>query len=325
LCAGIAASAERLRNAAYLQPGRPGMASADTLQYTAAAARIACHLTSVVMRHVLDGQADAVPAAGSAIRASGAWQQVADTWRSFRTDTPHAHAQPVSDASDLITRLGRLAFDDPAWIPAHGARLPHRDPQQIRNVLAGVHQTADALARMAATDLTTLAEAVTAGHLYAITEASSSSGPAHPRYGKAGGRDSERLRDAYLGAITATSDLASRMDHIAMTRGCRTIALARARLAAPVRQDITWPGHLIAEPPDRRADDTTPEPAADPRDSGRLEQQLKVMGIRDPSLLLRAHTIDRAAQDVLRQAAARASGRDPRKRPGRPHGTELSR
>jgi hypothetical protein len=62
----------------------------------------------------------------------------------------------MTEIGDLVLRLGRLAFDDPAWTPARGTQARLRDPAWptwAGALVPVIHQTADALAQMAAGDL----------------------------------------------------------------------------------------------------------------------------------------------------------------------------
>jgi hypothetical protein len=55
----------------------------------------------------------------------------------------------MTDASDLMLRLGRLIWDDPGWTPARSQRAQPRplaalapEPGTIKLLLAAVHQSA---------------------------------------------------------------------------------------------------------------------------------------------------------------------------------------
>ena len=54
--------------------------------------------------------------------------------------------QAMTDASDLVLRMGRLVWDDPHWTPARSRRAPQRDPAALApgtgavvTVVAAVH------------------------------------------------------------------------------------------------------------------------------------------------------------------------------------------
>lgn len=302
LCAGIETSAERLRNLTIRQAAT-GTVSGDAWHYTATAARIASHLASTITNNIPDDTGRMTAAAVSAVHASAAWQQVAAVWTQFRTDTFPAVTPAMTDVGDLITRLGRLTFDDPTWTPARGTRLPLRGPGQARAVLGAVHQAADALSRMADADLAAVADACASGRIYTHAP-----GTPAGRYAKADGQDTMSLYDAYLAAAQTAGNLTSRMDQIAVSRTTPSITLTRARAAAPARAGVAWPSNLTSIPAEESDDTATPVPTRGEDvpvvlpPAARLERRVQHMGIQDPGLLLEAHAIDRAAEALLRQA-----------------------
>src|ERR1035441_3978930 len=82
----------------------------------------------------------------------------------------------ISDVSDLVVRTGRLAFADPEWLPDRVRSSSLRDPADLAPdaahataIASAVHQAADALARMADSDLQAVGSAVDAERLYVRT------------------------------------------------------------------------------------------------------------------------------------------------------------
>jgi hypothetical protein len=309
LCAGILGSTERLRHTAWRSvAGEPPDGGADAWHYTASAARIACHLASVILRSTPDEHTGALTvAAATAARASAIWRDVSTAWTRFRTDTLPATTAVMTDASDLILRLGRLAYADPGWTPASGTSVSPRHPERARAVLAVVHHTADTLTRIAAGDLAAIADTVNAGRLYALNDAASRA--ATGRYVKIGGQDAEILHEAYLTAFDASSRLAGHLDQIAISRATPSLTLTKMRAAALIPRDVIWHHHH------------EPELVA-PTPLDRFQAQMRQLGICDPGLLEQARQLDRAAEARLRRAAldAALSTRAPRQ-PDHRHGT----
>lgn len=302
---GIVISAERLRQAVWRSTaGVLPDGGGDALQYTATAARIACHLAGVVLRHTPDEHAGSLTvAAATAGRASSLWRHVSAAWAGFRTATLPETTTAMTDASDLIIRLGRLAYGDPRWTPAVSTdRSPHR-PDQARTVLAVVHHTADTLTRLAAGDLTAIATTVSAGQLYALNHDERQPG----RYVKIGGQDAEILHRAYLDAFDATSRLTGHLDQIALTRTTPSIMLTKMRAAAPIPRDVTWHHHHIPGP----------EPDV-PASHGYFQAQIGQMGIYDPAILEQARQLDAATEARRHQIELESDvRRHPARRPGR--------
>jgi hypothetical protein len=80
-----------------------------------------------------------------------------------------------SPIGDLVLRIGRLAYANPAWTPASGDSLP-RTPADLasaaadlRVVLTAIHHATDTLTRIAATDRRCVRRAAADGRLYIPT------------------------------------------------------------------------------------------------------------------------------------------------------------
>jgi hypothetical protein len=338
LYAGIGTSAERLRHLASGLPDTvrwPGAVNGDAWAYTATAAAIACDISKLAVRHLTrtDGQEPpALPgevllsAADAAARACNAWKLAAAEWKTFRTDGPGIPTAAMTEIGDLVLRLGRLTFDDPAWTPGRGTQAPLRDltqPARADTLVPVIHQTADALAHMAAGDLAAMIAASHAGRLYARTRSLPAAGTVRKRFTKISPAQAVPLRDAYELAISATGTLARHLDAIAVTRSAPAVILARARAIAPVTCDLIQPGHQDAAHPAGRpritGQTTRPQSGIPSGPAPRLMQsRLSRVGVNDPGLLMRAAAIDRAAAAVTREALGAISP----DRQGR-HGTDL--
>ena len=52
-------------------------------------------------------------------------------WDAMITESRMLPTQAMTDASDLVLRMGRLVWDDPHWAPARSRRAPLRDPAAL--------------------------------------------------------------------------------------------------------------------------------------------------------------------------------------------------
>ena len=189
LCDGITVSASRLRAAVHRGQDRarwsPDVTS-GAWQWMAQAAAITSHLSELALRSLAEraGQHPALPVTparlhGAADAMTGmrtAWQQVDLMWNTLITERRLLSTPAMSEASDLLLRMGRLVWDNPQWTPARACRGPRRDPAALAPgpdaftaVLAAAHQAADALARVAITDTDTVQAAAQAGRLFVPT------------------------------------------------------------------------------------------------------------------------------------------------------------
>jgi len=165
LLEGISTSAQRLRN---MDP----RGTITTWRYLATAAAITCQvanrITSVMAYRYRElGEKDLAASLLEAARRTRLigmrWQAIARNWRSLtgmRSDP--ATAPAAIDAGDLLIRLGRLVYADPAWMPGprwttrvvppeqltssteHAARIVLAVLQSIEacNVMAAAHRAA---------------------------------------------------------------------------------------------------------------------------------------------------------------------------------------
>jgi hypothetical protein len=105
-----------------------------------------------------------------------AWQQVDQAWDLLSTESKLLQTPAMTEATDLVLRMGRLVWDNPRWTPARSDRAPQRIPAALApgattftSVLAAAHQAIDALARVAVTDIQAMEAADRAGRLYVPT------------------------------------------------------------------------------------------------------------------------------------------------------------
>lgn len=328
LCDGIAVSAARLR---AMMRGTPERASWSPLitsggwQWMAQAAAVTSHLSELALRSLADraGQLPAPPATGVQLESAAgalagmrtAWQHVGAMWSTLITETRLLQTPAMTEASDLVLRIGRLVWDNPRWTPARADRGPRRAPAAlapgsaaVSAVLAAAHQAVDALAHVAMTDIATLKAADRAGRLYVSTR--SLSGDDIPRpYVIAPVSRYRAMRDAYRAALDASIEAAQQLDVIALAARAPSMTLALARAAVPVQAH-----RRIRLDPGRLDDPQPASPAffrnsrAYTRKAGSLERAMADRRISDPVILLRATAIDNAARRLIIEAENIKSG-----------------
>jgi hypothetical protein len=169
LYAGIALSAERLRSAAFTSPA-PDNTAGPAWGRNATAAAIVSDIASLAL-HTLAIRATGLSGCpvdpdrltAAAIALDGArktWEQAASMWQIMTTGTQSLANAMTPEISDLVVRMGRVAFANPVWTPAKRHQAPLLAPDilapaisDLVTVLDAVHQAADALAGMARADL----------------------------------------------------------------------------------------------------------------------------------------------------------------------------
>ncbi|WP_165495158.1 hypothetical protein [Actinomadura roseirufa] len=130
---GISVSIDRLKhlNAAD---------SITTWRYLARAAVIICDISTKITRHLahrmteLDEKdhASTFENVIPAIRhTSLKWRSITHRWENFTDHHSPPTSDPSIDASDLILRLGRLAFADPQWTPSPRASYRMKQPSEL--------------------------------------------------------------------------------------------------------------------------------------------------------------------------------------------------
>lgn len=338
LCHGITVSAARLRAAAQGSQERarwsPGVTSGGW-QWTAQASVITSHLSEMALRtaglragQLPDPQVSHAQLSRLADLMAGtraAWSQVDRAWDTMMTESRMLATPAMTDASDLLLRMGRLAWDDPQWTPDRSRRAPSRtpaslipEPHLITTVVAAIHHWADALARIAETEIAAVDAAARAGRLYVPTRSLPEDYDIPRPYARAPDHRCAALRDTYKAAHHASLQAALELDRVAVAAGATSAPLALARSAAPSRADRPASrdqrGSQTVEPtsakvPFSRSRASSGEP-------GPLETALRNRQVSDPILILRAAVIDNAAHQLL----ADAEDGPPRSSPARPTG-----
>ena len=241
-----------------------------------------------------------------------AWHQVDRMWDVMITESRMLPTQAMTDASDLVLRMGRLVWDDPHWTPAHSRRAPLRNPAAlapgtgaVATVVAAVHQSVDALARLAKADMDAVEAADQAGRLYVPTRSLPEDYDVPRPFATAPVSRCQVLHEAYRVALDASVQAARALDELSVTAGTpsKALALARAAASAQSRRPGSQPrpddgipgGPQPADIPFTHSRASTGRP-------GPVEQAIRERHISDPVMLLRAAAIDNAARQLIAQA-----------------------
>jgi hypothetical protein len=323
LCDGITVSACRLRAAVRGSKERAGWSPIVTSggwQWMAQAAAVTSHLSELALRSlaVRAGQLTGLPvtaaqldkAADGMVGMRAAWQRVDRAWDAVITESRLLQSPAMTEASDLVLRMGRLVWRNPQWTPARSDRAPQRTPATlargpaaVTSVVAAAHQAVDALVRVAMTDIEAVRAADHAGRLYVPTW-SLPEGENVPRpFAPAPMVRFRALHDAYQAACDASVAAVHLLDELTVATRAPSMPLALARAAVSVQT------HRRIRLANVGTDDALPDKAAPFMNSrgstgraGPLEQAMVDCRVSDPVLLLRASAIDNAARQLIIQA-----------------------
>jgi hypothetical protein len=323
LCDGITVSASRLRAAIWGSKERASWSPIVTSggwQWMAQAAAVTSHLGEHALRSlaIRAGQLAGLPVAATQLddAADGlagmrtAWQRVDRAWDAIITESRLLQSPAMTEASDLVLRMGRLVWDNPHWTPARCDRAPQRTPAAlaagsaaITSVVAAAHQAVDALTRVAITDTEAVDAADRAGRLYVPTRSLPEDENVPRPFAIAPAARYRVLHDAYRAALDASMQAAHLLDKLTVVMRGPSMPLALARVAASfqshrrIRIDNDNLTHALPA-------DTTPFMAShgSAGQAGPLEQVMIERRVSDPALLLRASAIDNAACRLLMQA-----------------------
>jgi len=318
LCQGIIASAARLQAAAITAAGRPAWsptATAGAWRWDAAAGAVASHLSELVLRAAAARAAElGLPGADEAAAAADAMAAAVPRWHflgiklgQVTTEIRFLASPEVTEASDLLVRLGRLSHASPAWTPAIRDRGPLRspaamapDPDAVTGLLAAVHHAACALEVTAIADRAAVRAAFGAGRLHVPTRSMPERLDIPRPYAPAPAGRAEDIDGVYATCAAAAGQAVQALDRAAAAAGAPSEFLAAARAAASaraaVRPSLGMPAGRVRP--------------------GAAERDLRVRGITDLDLLLRAVAIDASAQVLNAEAGHSRPPRPPR--PARP-------
>ena len=325
LCDEITISASRLRGAMRDNKDRarwsPSLTSGGW-QWMAQAAAVTSHLSELALRALATrtGQLPGHPASEAQLRdvadlmvgMRAAWHQVDRMWDVMITESRMLPTQAMTDASDLVLRMGRLVWDDPHWTPAHSRRAPLRNPaalapgtDAVTTVIAAVHQSVDALARLAKADMDAVGAAGRAGRLYVPTRSLPEEYDVPRPFATAPVSRCQVLHEAYRVALDASVQAARALDELSIAAAAPSKALALARAAAPAqssrRGSQPRPDDGIPGDPPLSGTPFTHSRAATGR-PGPVEEAITARRVSDPVILLRAAAIDNAARQLIIQA-----------------------
>jgi hypothetical protein len=313
LCAGVAATAERLRHLAHAAAARrhPPEATASTSwQRTAQGAAITAHCGELLLHRLTepavqgDGTLTALlrQAAGAASQARAAWRAAAHAWDSVTTGTGAGVTPAAAAIGDLVLWAGRLTYHNPAWTPARGQAGPVRSavglagtPGTLADVLTALHEISDVCARIAAADRESVRAAAAAGALYVPTRLLAERCDVPYRYTPLLPDFTDALLATYDATIQAATRAATALDSVMRIVNPQRSTLATLRAGAQLGTPHL--PYTPAVPVVRQAAQPAP---------GRVEQALRSYGISEPALLARATSLDGTTQDLINAARATA-------------------
>jgi hypothetical protein len=312
LCHGITVSASRLRAAVRGSADRarwsPGVTSGGW-QWMAQAAKVTSHLSELALQSL----ATSVPQLGDVLRGGAdamagmraGWKLVDQMWHAVVTETRLLPTPAMTEASDLILRMGRLVWDNPRWTPAHAGGAARMNPAllapdvaTVTAVVSAAHHAIDALALVAVADMDAVDAAERAGRLYVPTRSLPDDYDVPRAFATAPVDRCQALREAYHAAIRASQQAAQALDSLAIAAGTpsKTLALARAATPTQSRRRGHRTRHEDGNPRDTRcADAAVGRP-------GPVEQAVRDLRVSDPVVLLRAAAIDKAARNLITEA-----------------------
>jgi hypothetical protein len=306
LCAGMAATAERLRHLAYLPTTRAGSPRMGACwQRTAQGAAIAAHCSELILRQLANpgAQLPIPPTARAALQQAAeetsqvwrTWRTIAHHWDTFTTGSGITLSPVAAEVGDLVLWAGRLAYTDPAWTPsrhhASTARTSTGFTAQeglLTEVVAALHQVGDALAHIAATDREHVRSAASDKELWIPTRLLPARADWPYRYVPALPAMTDALLAAYDAAAQAAQRAVIALDDLTPGLNSRPTYIAALRATAQLTgSELLYPQVI---PADRPATQLRP---------GRIEQSLRSRGVSEPTLLARAADIDDATEDLI--------------------------
>ena len=232
--------------------------SASSWLRTAFAAAIIADISSLTL-HSLAMRASRLPdcpvdpgrlamAAVAQAGARNAWEQAAGMWRILQTDTQSQVSAATVETGDLVIRLGRLAFGNPRWTPAHStAPRPSQRrylapvTAELIAVLDAVHQATDAMARMAAADLLAIGALRDVSRLYMPQVVVWATRRAARDYAAAPADRIVLMQDVYRVITGTTRAAAQALGGLVLDAGAPSRPLALARITGLAHADPLQP------------------------------------------------------------------------------------
>jgi len=324
LCAAVITTAERTRAAAWdaASAGPNSTAICSRSWYRVAAASTVtshhCHLLYSALAERTTAEQDRelsdilTRAASRADRAREYWLDSAREFRDIATDIHNYISPAAAEAGDLALWTGKLAYADADWNLSIGPGQPVRPaaglaPQMadVPGVVAAVHEASDALGTLATANLEQARQAVRGRRLLVATRSLPEKYDIPLRY-------SEPPEPYAASLIACCHDTAQNAGRLAESGS--EIA---ARVGSPSRTLVALRAAAREQPESRPSADPGWGARAEEEASniGPVESQLRGLGIEDVRHLWRATAIDRAAEQVVRQATADHASRVPANSP----------
>jgi len=313
LCAAVITTAERVRAAAWdaASVGPTSTALCSISWYRIAAASTVtshhCHLLySVLAERVAAEQNGEISgilarAASQADRAREYWLDSAREFRDIATDIHNYVSPAAAEAADLALWTGKLAHVDADWTLSIGPGQPVRPaadlaPQiaDVPGVAAAVHEASDALGMLATANLEQARQAVRGHRLLVATRSLPEKYDIPLRY-------TEPPEPYAASLVACCHDTAQNAGRLAEA-GSETAV----RVGAPSRTLVALRAVARGQPESQSPADTGRGAREEEKASGigPIESRLRSLGIENARHLWRASAIDRAAEQVIREATA---------------------
>lgn len=240
-------------------------------------------------------------AASQADRAREYWLDSAREFRDIATDIQSYVSPAAAEAGDLALWTGKLAHADAHWTLSLGPGQPVRPAVSLAphvgdvpGVVAAVHEASDALGTLATANLEQARQAVHGRRLLVATKSLPEKYDIPLRY-------SEPPEPYAASLIACCHDTAQKASQVAETGS--EIAV---RVGAPSRTLVALRAAAREQPESRLPADPGRGERTEEKASGigPVESRLRSLGVDNARHLWRASTIDRAADQVIREATA---------------------
>ena len=313
LCAAVITTAERARTAAWkaVSAGPTSTAICSISWYRIAAASTVtshhCHLLYSALAERTAAEQDGklsdilMHSASQADQAREYWLDSAREFRDIATDIQSYISPAAAEATDLALWTGKLAHADADWTLSIGPGQPVRPaadlaPQiaDVPGVVASVHEASDALGMLATANLEQARRAVHGRRLLVATKSLPEKYDIPLRYSE----PPESYAASLIACCHDTSQSAGRLAE----KGSEIAA----RVGAPSRTLIALRAAAREQPKSRPLADLGRGAREDEKASGigPIESRLRSLGIENARHLWRASAIDRAGDQVIREATA---------------------
>jgi hypothetical protein len=225
---------------------------------------------------------------------------VARAWYHFKTDATGELSPAAEEAADLALWTGRLAYADPTWTLASGPVADRRPPLQLggdassfTRTVAAVHQAASTLTALAAADYTQIRTAALTGRLLVPAAQVPVLARNTERYARAPDRRASELLATYRDAGTASVKATTEIEAIITEHRARDRQPAASRSHRRVAGRVVPADAIVLSEPDPPA--------------GAIERILADLGVTDAELLDRGVALDKAAAQLIAEAADRTA------------------